>query len=193
MKGHINIIWVLFIGQVGVMTSCEKATPPPDHFPNWGEVSILKNGESKNLRVWGETYMLDDIRHCFVYMNSKVNYTIRNEEWIQFDILQPEVKINDTLCIGYSNIFFPEPLSCVGTYYTSMIGGDVIGDSYKVIPEEYNYMVVTEWDLENLTISGEFQVSYYFTGDEHVHEWMADTIRFTEGHFTTRLDDLDIK
>src|SRR5690606_23271678 len=175
-----------------MMASCEKATPPRDYYPNWGEIFVLKNGASKNMRIWGESYILNDVRHCIVYLNTRIDYTIRKEEMIRFEILKPETKIGDTLCLAYTNIFHPQPLYCVGTHYSSLIGGDVIGDLNKVIPEESNHMVLTDWDPENLILSGEFQVSYSFAEDEHIHDWMADTIRFTDCKFTTRLTELDL-
>lgn len=187
-----KLIWFVCIGLIYVTSACEKASPPRDYYPDWGTVSILKNGESKNMRISGETYVFNDVRYCKVHLYTRIDWTIVNEEFIEFVILKPETKIGDTLCLSYNNIFHPQPLHCVGTHYSSMIYGDVIGDLYKVIPQEHSYMVLTDWDPENLILSGEFQISYYFAEDEHIHDWMADTIRFTESKFTTQLKALDI-
>lgn len=84
----------------------------------------------------------------------------------------------------------PQPINCnVDTRYLSLIGGDVVGDKYSLLTNALNYLVVTKWDPEEKILSGEFQAHYLFDGEEHYHDWMADTIHFTEGSFTTRFLD----
>lgn len=191
MKIKLNSDFILFLGVSLLMCSCEKPSPPKDYFPDWGEVSVLKNGVPEMFRITGNVFTLDGQRFCNVFLNTKLDFYMRKEVWMQFLNIRP-MSIDDTVCIAFTNIFFPEPHPCVGTYFSSVFSGDVIGDSYNVIPDNKNYMVLTDWDPVELTISGEFQVSYYFSGQEHVHDWMPDTIRFTEGRFTTRLKDLTL-
>lgn len=69
--------------------------------------------------------------------------------------------------------------------YGTLIGGDVSGNSYKIIPSPYNYFILESYDEKSRELRGSFQVTFEFVGGCDVD--FRDTLRFTEGKFHTRL------
>lgn len=57
MKIRINITLIIILGLSALMTSCEKPSPPKDYFPDWGAVSVLKNGEPEMFRITGKVQL----------------------------------------------------------------------------------------------------------------------------------------
>ncbi|WP_236974467.1 hypothetical protein [Membranihabitans maritimus] len=172
---------------------CEKASLPRDTFPNRGTVSVLRNGDflQENIRINGTVIKYNGKQDCNIFIiRERPNDSIeRRQEEMNFLGIDLNDQIGDTLCLSDTDIFLPEEdFQCVGNAYHTLIGGDVLGDRYKLQTGEDHYLIITEWNAENFTVSGKFQASYVFAEEKHETEWMEDTVRYTNGKFTTTLE-----
>lgn len=183
-----SALFFLF-GLLVLFTSCEKSTPPPDYYPNWGNATALKNKKPVKFRIVGSTYTKDGKRFLDISLNTRLNQYMNEAEYLSFRFIQPE-NIGDTICVSDFNLW-SKLNGCVGSSYHSMLYYDVGGDQYDILPEENNYVILTSWNPETDSISGKFQSRYYFIGDEHVSKWMEDTMHFEKGRFNTWVEDLD--
>lgn len=70
--------------------------------------------------------------------------------------------------------------------FHTIVGGDVSGKSYKVLPSADNYFTLDSYDENTKEMKGTFNVTFVVNsyGDERD---FPDTLRLTEGRFQTRL------
>ncbi len=78
--------------------------------------------------------------------------------------------------------------SLPGVWYTTVTDdGDVVGDVYKVVESENNFVTVAGVDQRTKEITGTFQVTLAVARYPKTHPSVPDTLRFTEGSFRAKI------
>lgn len=70
-------------------------------------------------------------------------------------------------------------------FYT-LIGGDVLGNSYKVLPSPDNYFALESYDEASRVMKGSFSVTFVLASNKNDRDF-PDTLRLTDGRFETRI------
>jgi hypothetical protein len=73
--------------------------------------------------------------------------------------------------------------------FNTMVETDMIGDQYKVLASEDNYLHIEKYDPKSKDIRGSFQVTFVFEKSGYRHT-LPDTMRFTDGRYLTKMMDL---
>ena len=167
-----------------MLLACTKEEVKPS--PYWGEVSILRNGQTWEPQVLASSEA-EDLDSNFVGI---IFHWYQPETGFLRESLSfrktPLNRIGDT--IEVDNSYFLELTGTIrGFYVTVLQSGDVAGDVYEVLESEENYLIVTSWDAEKREIKGEFQASFLFAGELHSTPDAPDTLRFSQGYFHTRI------
>ncbi len=160
------------------ISACKKDNGKRDY---WGEVSVLKNGNSWSGGITG-------LQHDF--SSEKVDINIENFteggnhlDNLLFFKVPKEVGIYK---LSYS-INQPPDDSLVGTRYFNVYE-DVLFDIYDVATNDStSYLEITEYNDRKDEFRGKFHLTLYRTLKGSIN--VPDTLIFTEGTFHTRIDD----
>lgn len=71
-------------------------------------------------------------------------------------------------------------------FYTSISDGDVLGDTYTILPAYDNFVQADNYDAYTKEIRGKFQLKFVVTTKASGHI-LPDTLQFTEGRFYTKI------
>lgn len=167
----------MVIGVLILFTNCE------DDFiqggPYWGTVNAKKNGEAWSGKIRGSE------------QNNLLGITIDNhshEGFLREDLFIDRIPKE----IGVYSIPKSDTLRVydfvTSTYFTLEDDGDVILDVYYVdANDNSNYVEITSIDVTKQIFSGKFQIRFIRdTTRIKRHPSIPDTIKFTNGSFTTR-------
>ena len=159
------------------LVSCE------DEFPNyyWGEASALKNGQP----WYGRIYALPNPQfgYGFDILIDVFNDWEFHREGLSFFKIPYSVHHNliDTINARIDTLL-------IAAFYATSIGGDALGDVFKVYNgESKNYITVTAYNEITGEVRGQFAVAFIFVerGSTRSDPSAPDTIRFTKGQFHT--------
>ncbi|GAA4446656.1 hypothetical protein GCM10023091_40170 [Ravibacter arvi] len=73
----------------------------------------------------------------------------------------------------------------VGVNFYSMIGGDVSGDYYDVIPSPENFFELLSYDEAGKKVRGKFAIT--LVNRSKIDRLFPDTVRLTDGNFETEV------
>jgi len=76
-------------------------------------------------------------------------------------------------------------LAVKAEFYT-LIGGDVLGNSYKVLPSIDNYFTLESYEASSRVMKGNFNVTFVLASNKNDRDF-PDTLRFTDGRFETKI------
>jgi len=84
------------------------------------------------------------------------------------------------------------PESCqtdsIGGFFNATIADDVLGDVYKVLKTENNYLGIESFDSDSKELKGWFQITFVLADPiANRSSDLPDTLRFTEGRFHTKI------
>lgn len=174
---NISNGFLIFFISLLLFTNCKKT---PDEFD--GKATAVKNGIEWNAEcVSGFSNQYPD--ELFIDMTTFSDEGFRRESFGVSRII-PEVgkyaivrPIRDSVGMVIVNNW--------SSYATLTDDGDVIGDFYKVLETEENTIEISSVNLETMTISGKFNISYVNSDTLSV----IDTIRFVNGEFQAQIKE----
>ncbi len=108
--------------------------------------------------------------------------------------------IRETLTLSFYPIQGPQklykvstrPLGCsndslrISGYYKHTDDGDVVSHFYELLESENNYVTITNYNENNKTISGNFNLTFILDNYPNAPD-KPDTIRVTNGEFYTKI------
>lgn len=188
---HLIIIIVI----APILNSCGlfKNDLPPKH-ATFGGVEVTLNGENFNKQF---PLKRQAARATFGASTSecKEPITILIELYDSNNILRANLTMSNLNTIpgkfsitNNMGVCFPnhEVTARLATY----IGGDVLGNSYKVLDSPVNFFELNSYDVNTKEIRGKFNVTLLLSSNGN-DTLFPDTLRFTEGKIHTRLFSRD--
>ena len=150
--------------------------------PYWGEISASINSQKwKN----GQIYAISNVQG--------IGFSIIVDVYDKFDFLRehliiykiPKIEGIYPILKSYSQ----DTTAKTGALYATLQDdGDVLGDVYRLVATEDNYIEVAS--ISGDEVEGAFQVTFAIDDSRaKVFPLAPDTIRFTNGFFHTRLND----
>ena len=150
-----------------LLTNCRKE----EKFNTVFDSFALKNGSEWKATSYSQMYKKDTI---------DIDFSVHNEygeERGAIDISNLSLRYGKQIINNDSNFTCKKTFA---SYYTLEADGDVIGDTYDVCENEYNYIELTRIDTEKKYIEGIFQIT--LAKEPYFH----DTLRFTKGCFISK-------
>ena len=181
---------LLLISIVAVLTNCNNALELDEPISQY---SVLMNGEP--WEDYPPTVTNDQVLQPVkkiqgFYSNdcqdSTINITMKRGNYdsnsYNLELLKLNKIPNKTgkyQCI--KKTLFCHQDTLVYSNFTPLIGDDVLGEIYKTIDTEDNYILIESLDNRLGIMGGKFQVSFLNVNDD------KDTVRFTDGTFRVLL------
>ncbi|WP_338769309.1 hypothetical protein WAF17_09575 [Bernardetia sp. ABR2-2B] len=170
-----------------LMSSCSKEEVRLNR-NYWGEVQVLKNGETWKPFIYATT----DVKNSEVIYVEMGYYSKQgiSKEVLTLSQISKRIGFNSIISdkVG-TDIQDENNIINYSSYYSLIADGDVICSSYQVDDsvEVAGYVNVTKYDAESGILEGTFEVT--LVKDRSCEENAPDTLRFTEGVFYTRVQE----
>ncbi|MCE6990616.1 hypothetical protein [Dyadobacter sp. CY323] len=191
---------ICFIVLLVASMSCNLQYDARPRNPSWGFFTTKMNGQE-----WNKTYRngyqvvqgLTASGAAGSAMPCKREYYIINAElytsegYIRQNLYLKKVPIvkGKYKVIPYIMDHCNESDPVYGILYTWIDDGCVIGDEYKILESENNFLQIESYNEKSKEIKGTFQLTFVLEREGSDHT-LPDTLRFREGKFHTKIMDL---
>ena len=184
-----NLLLILFGCIFG--GSCAENLMPQVSF---GFVNAEVNGMHWNTtyrNAYQATYAVDALYSSatpcdkYTFLSSELynelGYLRQSFELVKIPSVKGKFKI-----VPFQNGHCDESDPVYANLYTWTSDGDVLGDTYNVLTTENNFVEITSYNPDTKEIKGKFEVTFVLErrGSNHI---LADTLRFQNGHFHTKI------
>lgn len=183
----------LFTFLLLTVMSCSIPIGPSKY--SWGSFSAKMNG-----KVWGQSYPngFQEIRGHTTSGGTNINQCPEESYWILLEWYNKQgfnreelflkkipLKAGKYKVIPFTpNCQMTDPIYAI--FYTSIDDGDVLGDTYNLLPTYDNFVQVDNYDNYTKEIRGKFQLTFVVATKAYGH-FLPDTLRLTEGSFHTKI------
>ncbi len=168
-----------------LIISCKK-DKTESRYPEWSEVKALKNGQ-----MWKSKASADIDKKKSGLISIPVSILNNVGDKREFLILQ-YIPIETGKYTLLKKIPNSEILRISASYTTLADDGDVVEDRFVVLEEENNFIEIDAIDLDDMKMSGTFQVTFVRDPNDHVDNLnLPDTIRFNEGEFILKIIEIN--
>ncbi len=169
---------IQFVSLIFIFVACCKSDEPIIPDPYWGTASVLFNGEIKDFKP----YCISSDTTTNIYLDGfDQNNLLRYE--IVFGLIKEQEYRIDSLTpfnsIGINEMEY----SFLGSFID---GGDVLGNIYKLIESDDNYLEITDWNADKKEIKGIFHANFIIDGEIRDPN-SPDTIRLVNGKFYSHI------
>lgn len=165
------------------MLSCNKNSSQPEYY---GTASMTINGKN-----WQSDKVKCTILNEFTCYKNKIEIDLLKfspegylRETYSFVKLLPSVSIQKIYSLNFSNVC-NDTLHAV--YGTSVDDGDAGGSFYNTDTSGNNYLNIENYNAATKEISGSFSVTFVIVKEISTDTTSADTIRVTNGKFSTKI------
>jgi hypothetical protein len=184
--------WIL-LGINVLLYGCEKVGPMP-RLASWGYLTADMNG-----RDWSKTY-----ENAYQVVQGLNNDSYNpQEQYMGIKSVLYTSSGYDRQSLTFQRIPFPpkkcrykvawcDPAGCqfhsdvYVSLYSLLSDGDVVGDSYRTVESEDNYIQIDEYDAQTRQVKGRFQITFAII-EPRQSDALPDTLRFVNGRFHTRI------
>jgi hypothetical protein len=177
--------WLLFISVVSfAVFSCNKPENIITDFK--GTTTAMKNGGFWTAEC---TSLLDANSTNLVYLYVD-KYDQLGEKQESFIISKIEIKTGRFKIINGLGI---TQVTNYSSHYESMGSDDAIDGFYKVLESDSNYIKIDSIDLLTCNFSGQYNITFIKDTNFNINPNLSDTIRFLEGEFNTKIQQINIE
>jgi hypothetical protein len=172
------ILLIILVVFTTVFIRCKEEYAEPEYY--WGEATAELNGQYWISKIWGaeRNNLIDITLHKFNQAN------LRRENFFLYKI-PPQIGVYKILKTSADSA-----ADTTGIFYNTLEDdGDVILDIYHLNETDSTHFVqITAYNEKTTIVEGTFQVSLIRDATRPKrHPHIADTLRFTNGRFKTKI------
>jgi hypothetical protein len=186
IKYYIYVTFrLLFISVVSfAVFSCNKPEKIKTDFK--GTTTAVKNGVFWTAEC---TSLLDSYNTNIVYLYVD-KYDQFGEKRESFKISKMKIETGRFKVINGLGI---SPAPNYSSHYESSVSDDAIDGFYTVLESDSNYIEIDSINLLTYDFSGQYNITFIKDTNFNINPNLSDTIRFLEGEFNTKIQQINIE